>query len=199
VPYSLASAFLLFLLLIDPFGNVPLFVAMLKDVPVPRRRWIVLREHAMGMVALTVFLFAGQPLLDLLHVSREALGVAGGIILFLIALRMVFPSPHGVFGDVPGGEPFLVPLAIPSIAGPSAIAAILVVTPGQDAPRSMWLGALLAAGACSALILLFATEIARRLGPRGVQAMERIMGLLLTTVAVEMLLRGVKSAWSGES
>ena len=132
---ELFAATILLILVIDPFGNVPLVVSALKNVPPERRLRVVLRECAAAYVILVGFMLGGRTFLQWLHLSEESLTIAGGIILFLIAIRMVFPRPEGIFGDAPGAEPFLVPLAIPSIAGPSALAdrdVDGVARPGQD-------------------------------------------------------------------
>ena len=120
------SAAVLLLLVIDPFGNVPIVVSALANVAPSRRVRVVLRECIAAYVILLAFMFGGQTFLQWLQLSEVSLAIAGGIILFLIALRMVFRHPEGLFGDPPGAEPFLVPLAIPSIAGPSALATVML-------------------------------------------------------------------------
>jgi small neutral amino acid transporter SnatA (MarC family) len=119
---TIASAIILLFLVIDPFGNVPFFVAALKDVDPTRRRAVVVRELLIAYFVMVVFLFAGQPLLRVLGISGPALTIAGGVILFLIALRMVFPMRGRSLQEDLQGEPFIVPLAIPYIAGPSVLA-----------------------------------------------------------------------------
>jgi multiple antibiotic resistance protein len=173
------SAFITLLLVLDPVGNIPFLLAIMRDVE-PARRWkVILRECAIALVVLFLFLGFGQKLLQLLGLSQSSLGIAGGIILFLIALRMVFESSDTVFGGVPQGEPFIVPLAIPFLAGPSALASVLLL--GTSQALNVW-----AAG-----VLLLGHRIVRVVGARGVEALQRLMGLLLTAIAVEMFLRGV--------
>jgi MarC family membrane protein len=190
---ELFSATTLLILVIDPFGNVPIVVAVLKNVPPARHVAIVLRECAAAYAILVAFLVGGRTFLQWLHLSDESLTIAGGIILFLIAIRMVFPRAEGIFGDVPGAEPFLVPLAVPAIAGPSALATVMLMASRDPARIGSWLVALTAAMAATTLVLLAADRLQRWLGPRGVQALERLMGLVLTALAVEMLLAGVRS------
>jgi MarC family membrane protein len=187
------SAAVLLLLVIDPFGNVPIVVSALANVPAGRRSRVVLRECIAAYVILLAFMFGGQTFLQWLQLSEVSLAIAGGIILFLIALRMVFRHPEGVFGDPPGAEPFLVPLAIPSIAGPSALATVMLMVSRDPTHRLAWIIALTAAMAAATIVLLAAHWLQRVLGERGMLAVERLMGLVLTALAVQMLLDGVRT------
>src|SRR5512146_158117 len=137
---SFTSAVLILLLVMDPIGNIPLFVALLRDIEPSRRVTIIVRECAIAFAVLLAFVFIGRPLLDVLGLSDSSLNIAGGVILFLIALRIIFKHPEGVFGDTLAGEPFIVPLAIPSIAGPTALATVVVMV--SRAPNRMleWIG-----------------------------------------------------------
>lgn len=186
------SAAVLLLLVIDPFGNVPIVVAALANVEPSRRMRIVLRECLAAYVILVAFMFGGQAFLRWLQLSEVSLAIAGGIILFLIALRMVFRHPEGVFGDPPGAEPFLVPLAIPSIAGPSALATVMLMVSRDPTHRLAWFLALTAAMIVATLVLVAAYRLQRVLGERGMIAVERLMGLVLTAIAVQMLLDGLR-------
>ena len=190
---ELFSATILLVLVIDPFGNVPLVVAALRNVAPGRHARIVLRECAAAYVILLAFMFGGQTFLRWLHLSEESLTIAGGIILFLIAIRMVFPRPEGIFGDAPGTEPFLVPLAIPSIAGPSALATVMLMASRDPAKIGSWAIALTVAMGATTVVLVLADRLQRWLGERVVLAFERLMGLVLTALAVEMLLSGLRS------
>ena len=190
---ELFSATILLILVIDPFGNVPVVVAALRNVPPDRRVRVVLRECMAAYVILVAFMLGGRTFLQWLHLSEQSLTIAGGIILFLIAIRMVFPRPEGVFGDSPGAEPFLVPLAIPSIAGPSALATVMLMASRDPARIGSWLVALTVAMCATAVVLALADRLQRWLGERAVLAFERLMGLVLTALAVEMLLSGVRS------
>lgn len=187
------SAAVLLLLVIDPFGNVPVVVAALANVAPERRSRVVLRECIAAYVMLLAFMFGGQTFLAWLQLSEVSLAIAGGIILFLIALRMVFRHPEGVFGDPPGAEPFLVPLAVPSIAGPSALATVMLMVSRDPTHRAAWVAALTAAMIVATLVLLGAHRLQRVLGERGMLAVERLMGLVLTALAVQMLLDGVRN------
>lgn len=187
-----SSAILLFLIM-DPFGNIPMFLSALKDVDPARRSRIIIRELLIALGVLVVFLFGGEALLDLMHISQPSLTIAGGILLFLIALRMVFPISKHAGGEEIGGEPFVVPLAIPYVAGPSAMAAVIVIGSGEPGEWPQWLAALLLAWLGTAAILLLSTKLARFLGERGLVAIERLMGMLLVAISVEMFLGGLRT------
>lgn len=190
---SFTSAVVILLLVMDPLGNIPLFVALLRPVEPARRNVVILRECAIAFLVLLVFVFFGNSILSLLGLSGSSLNIAGGLILFLIALRMIFRRPEGVFGDVISGEPFIVPLAIPSITGPTAIATVILMV--SRAPQRMleWVAAAAIAMLITLTLLLFAERISKLVGERGLLAFERLMGLILTAIAVEMLLQGIES------
>jgi len=192
VEISFASAVVILLLVTDPIGNIPLFVSLLRPVPRKRRVRVILRECAIALGVLVAFVLFGRAILELLGLSDRSLNLAGGVVLFLIALRMIFRSPDGIFGDSPAGEPFIVPLAIPSIAGPAAIATVVLLVSRAPQRWPEWLAAVGLAMAASFLVLVFAERISRWLRERVLAAFERLMGLLLTAIAVEMLLRGIE-------
>ncbi len=191
---SFFQSFILLLLVTDPFGNVPLFVSTLRQVAPERRHRVVLRECLIAFGLLLVFMMVGRPFLDALQLSEVALRIGGGVILFLIALRMVFPQPGGVFGQTHAGatEPLIVPLAIPALAGPSALVTVLLFS--SQAKMSMWLyAAVISLVAIVWLAVLLAAErLQRVLGDAVMTAFERLMGLILTAIAIEMLLAGVR-------
>jgi len=190
------STALLLFLVIDPIGNIPAFLFILGSVPAERHRQVLVRELVIALGALVVFLFSGQYVLAALQVSQGSLGAAGGIILFLIALRMVFPVPKGVFGEESEiGEPFIVPLAIPLIAGPAAMATLMLLMARAPDEWPQWLAALLLAWSVSGVILLSTSRLANLLGRRTLMAIERLMGLVLTAVAVQMFIDGVGQAY----
>lgn len=194
---TLLSAALLLFLVMDPFGNVPIFLSVLRSVDEDRRRRVIARELLIALVFLLAFLFGGRYVLNAIGISESTLTVAGGVILFLIALRMIFPSPGGVFGadaeEVEGAEaePLLVPLAIPLIAGPSAMASVLFIMSSNPARWLEWLAALGLAWAASGAVLLLAPNLARLMGRRGLIATERLMGMVLTAIASKMVLTGI--------
>ena len=194
---SFFQSFILLLLVTDPFGNVPLFVSTLRQVAPERRHRVVLRECLIAFGLLLVFMMVGRPFLEALQLSEVALRIGGGVILFLIALRMVFPQPGGVFGQTHAGaaEPLIVPLAIPALAGPSALVTVLLFS--SQAKMSMWLyAAVISLVAIVWLAVLLAAERLQRVfGDAVMTAFERLMGLILTAIAIEMLLAGVRLMW----
>ena len=189
---KLSSAILTLFLVMDPLGNIPPFLSVLRDVQPERRRRVLIREVLIAYVVLLVFLFLGRRVLALLSLQPETISVAGGIVLFLIALRMIFPQERGLFGDALEGEPFIVPLAIPLVAGPSALAVLLLLQQSEVNVTWQWqlLLAVTIAWALSALILLSSTLLYRLLKERGLIAMERLMGMLLVMLAVQMFMNG---------
>ena len=187
---TLASATVLLFLVIDPFGNVPFFVSALKQVDPARRRRVVVRELLIAYAVMVVFLFFGQPLLKVLGIFGPALTIAGGVILFLIALRMVFPMRGRSSQEDIEGEPFIVPLAIPYVAGPSVLAVELLLMSDEPTRWPVWLVAISIAWAVTAVIVLFGSQVAERLGSRGLIAIERLMGMILVAIAIQMFLTG---------
>lgn len=188
---STLSAALLLFLVMDPLGNIPLFMTTLKKVDEKRQRFVVVRELFFALAFLIGFLFLGQYLLQLLHLSETALTTAGGIILMIIALRMIFPARDKSLEEDVEGEPFIVPLAIPYVAGPSAMATALLLMSREPGRWPEWLLAVFIAWLASAIIIYFSSYFARFLGEKGLVAVERLMGMLLITVAVQMLLNGI--------
>lgn len=187
------AAITLFLVL-DPLGNIPLFLAVLNRIEPERRRRVLLREMVVALAILVAFLFFGKYILRGMNISEPALSIGGGIVLFLIALRMIFPNwrapVHG--GEEAETEPFIVPLAVPMLAGPSSMATLILFSTQAPGRLTDWFVALLVAWSVSAA-LLFSAEVLRRvLGSRGLAALERLMGMILTTMAVQMLLTGIE-------
>ncbi len=190
---DLFSATILLLLVLDPFGNLPIVVSVLSKVPPARRVRIVLRECLFAFILLLAFMWGGRTFMQWLHLSETSLAIAGGIILFMISLRMVFPHKDGIFGESKDGEPFLVPLAVPSIAGPSALATVMLMASRDPEHMATWMLALTIAMVVTTLVLAASDRLQTWLGPRVVGAFEKLMGLLLTALAVEMLLNGLRT------
>lgn len=185
----LAASVTLFFVM-DPIGNIPIFHSILKDVPPKPRIKIIFRELIIALGILLIFLFLGTQILGFLGLTEPVLNVAGGIILFVIAIRMVFAMKTlGV--DEDETDPFIVPLAMPMVAGPSTITILMVQATSQPARKFEWLLALLLAWIMTTAILVASPFILKVLGQRGVRAMERLMGMLLILIAVQMLLDGV--------
>ena len=190
--YTFWSATILLVLITDPIGNIPIFANALKHVAPERRPLVILREILIAFVLLLTFMFVGESFLRVMNLSDLALQIGGGVILFLIALRMVFPPPEGVEAEQTT-EPLIVPLAVPAVAGPSALATVLLLVSQQPEKRLEWIGALCVTMLVSAVVLVSAERIQRVIGNRPVLAMERLMGLVLVSVSIEMLLRGIKT------
>jgi MarC family membrane protein len=190
---TFTSAVVILLLVMDPIGNIPLFVSLLRNVDPRRRVRVIVRECLIAFAVLIVFAFFGKSIPDLFGISDPSLTIAGGVILFLIALRMIFRGPDGVFGDMPEGEPFIVPLATPAIAGPAAIATIVLLVSAAPQCLPEWIGAVSVAMLVTLTLLTVAGHVSRLVGERGLIAFERLMGLILTAIAIEMLLRGVSA------
>jgi MarC family membrane protein len=189
---DLVSAFVLLFLVLDPLGNIPIVASLLNQVDSRRRVKVILRECVLAYLILLAFMFGGKQFLDLMHLSEISLSIAGGVILFMIAIRMVFKSPEGVLGDSIAHEPFIVPLAIPLIAGPSALATVMLMVSREPAKLGIWVGAMTAAMLVTTLLLALGERIEKLLGKRAMEAVERLMGLILTAIAIEMLLGGIK-------
>jgi multiple antibiotic resistance protein len=189
---SLTSAVVLLFLVMDPLGNVPFFAAALDRVALERQNRVVLRELLVAYGVMVLFLFAGGPVLKVLNISETALTLAGGVVLFLIAIRMVFPPAAGPARDDLEGEPFIVPLAIPYVAGPSVLATLLLMVNQEPGRWPEWLAALTVAWAVTASILLLSGRVRRILGQRGMIAIERLMGMVLVAIAVQMFLNGLE-------
>ncbi len=191
--YTFLSATILLVLITDPIGNIPIFANALKNVAPERRARVILREISIAFALLLTFMFVGESFLRVMNLSELALQIGGGVILFLIALRMVFPPPAGAADAEQLAEPLIVPLAVPAIAGPSALATVLLLVSQQPERRLEWIGALCVTMLISAAVLVSAERIQRVIGTRLVTAVERLMGLVLVSVAIEMMLRGVKT------
>ena len=188
---TMLSAALLLFLILDPLGNIPVFLGLLKPLPAHRRRIVLVRELLIALVVLFVFLWGGRYVLEAMHLRQESVSIAGGIVLFLIGLKMIFPRPEGMFGDLPDGEPFIVPMAIPMVAGPSGMAAVMLLGSQEPGRMADWTLALFIAWLGTAAILFSATYLYKVLGMRVLSAVERLMGMLLVAISVQMLMDGV--------
>lgn len=188
---TIASAALLLFLILDPLGNIPVFLSLLRTLPPKRQRIVLARELLIALGVLMLFLWFGRYALTAMHLRQESVSIAGGIVLFLIGIRMIFPPPEGLMGELPDGEPFIVPLAIPFVAGPSGMAAVMLM--GSDEPTRLgdWSLALLIAWGATAAILFSATYLYKVLGSRVLTAVERLMGMLLVALSVQMFLDGL--------
>jgi multiple antibiotic resistance protein len=191
---TIYTAAIMLFLVMDPLGNIPVFLTVLQHTEPRRRRIVIAREMVIALGILTAFLFFGKYILSSLDISGPALSIGGGVVLFLIAIRMIFPP--GENDSAAGGsnrdeEPLLVPLAVPLVAGPSSMALVILISTQYPDRMLEWFAALLIAWLAGSVILLSSEFLRRRLGRRVIVALERLMGMILTTVAIEMLLRGI--------
>lgn len=190
---DLFGAALLLFLVMDPLGNIPIFLSVLEKVAPARRYRVLVRELLLALAIMVGFLLLGQYLMALLHLSSAAISVAGAIILFLISVKMIFPVPRPMREeDGEEGEPLLVPLAVPLVAGPSLLAVVLLLVTNEPERIGLWGLAIFSAWSVSSAILLAAPMLQRVLGKRVITAMERLMGMLLVALAVQMFLDGLK-------
>lgn len=195
--HTLLSAFIVLLLVLDPLGSLPVFIPIMRDVPPERRTWVAVREVGIAFAVLAAFMLLGDGFLRVMHLSERSLEVAGGVILLMVAIRMIFSHEGGVYGVPEGREPLIFPLAVPLLAGPSAMATVLLLASRQPERVMSWLGALAAAMAVSGAVLLACDRIRRWVGDSVVAAIEKLMGLVLTAIAVEMILAGLKRYFFG--
>jgi len=190
--HSFLSAFILLLLVLDPLGSLPVFIPIMRGVAPERRTWVATREVGIAFGVLVAFMFLGNGFLNVMRLSERSLEVAGGVILLIIAIRMIFSHEGGVYGVPEGKEPMIFPLAVPLLAGPSAMATVLLLASRQPDRVLSWAVALACAMAVSGAVLLLCDRIRQLLGDSVVSALEKLMGLVLTAIAVEMILAGLK-------
>ena len=190
--HSFFSAFILLLLVLDPFGSLPIFIPVMRGVAPERRARVALREVGIAFGVLFAFMFFGEGFLRVMHLSERSLEVAGGVILLMVAIRMIFSLEGGAYGVPAGNEPMIFPLAVPLLAGPSAMATVLLLASRQPDRMLSWVTALACATAVSGGVLLLCERIRRLLGDSVVSAIEKLMGLVLTAIAVDMVLAGLK-------
>jgi MarC family membrane protein len=195
--HTFVSALILLLLVLDPLGSLPIFIPIMRTVPKERRTRVAVREVTIAFCVLLAFMFLGDGFLRVMHLSERSLEVAGGVILLMVAIRMIFSHEGGVYGTPDGREPLIFPLAVPLLAGPSAMATVLLLASRQPERMLQWVGALVCAMVVSGAVLLLCDRIRRLLGDSVVSAVEKLMGLVLTAIAVEMILAGLKRYFFG--
>ena len=191
------SASIMLFLIMDPLGNLPIFASILRHIDPAKRRMVLIRELIFALIIMLLFLFAGESILTFLNLRSESVSIAGGIILFLISIKMIFPQPGGVAGLAAGEEPFIVPMAIPLMAGPSILAALILLAHTDSSRMGDWTLALIMAWGASAIILMFNSLFTRILGEKGLTAIERLMGMVLVMLSVQMFLDGVANYLNG--
>mgnify|MGYP000143516360 FL=1 len=193
---TILAAILLLVIIMDPIGNVPVFLSILKNIPLERRRIIIIRELLIAFIILLFFMFVGRYLLQMLEIEQSSLGVTGGIILFIIAIRMIFPGTKPLFSHNETTEPLIVPLAVPMLAGPSAIAAVILFMAQEPNRWVEWTFVVFVACLISGVILVSSETLGRKLGNRALIAIERLMGIILVMVSVDFILDGIKQTFN---
>lgn len=192
---SVFSATAVLFLVLDPLGNIPMFTSVLSPVDRGRHCRIIVRELLIALAVLVIFLFAGSHILAVLGISQSSLGIAGGIILLMIAIKMVFSGSEKIFENMANDVPFVVPLAVPLVAGPAAIATVMLLMAREPSRWPEWLLALVCAWLGSGVLLMFSDQLNVLLGDRVLKAIERLMGMILTAVAVEMFVTGIRQSF----
>lgn len=192
---TILAAILLLIIIMDPIGNVPVFLSILKNIPLERRRIIIIRELLIAFIILLFFMFVGRYVLQMLEIEQSSLGVTGGIILFIIAIRMIFPGTKPLFSHNETTEPLIVPLAVPMLAGPSAIAAVILFMAQEPNRWVEWTFVVFIACLISGVILVSSETLGRKLGNRALIAIERLMGIILVMVSVDFILDGIKQTF----
>ena len=193
---TVLASILLLVIIMDPIGNVPVFLSILKNIPMERRKIIIIRELIIAFLILMFFMFVGRFLLQLLQIAQSSLGIAGGIILFIIAIRMIFPGTKPMFSHDEESEPLVVPLAVPMLAGPSAIAAVILLMAQEPQRWLDWTLAVFVASLISGIILVSSESLGRKLGNRALTAIERLMGIFLIMISVDFVLDGIKQTFN---
>jgi len=188
---SLLTLTVILLLIMDPLGNISSFLKLLRDLPAKRRRLIIIREMLIALAFMIVFNYFGELIFDVLNISEAALTITSGAILFLVAIKILFPATDSLRANLPSGEPFVTPLAIPLIAGPSLLATIMLFAHLEPSQWVM-LGAILISWAIAVTILFTGATLQRILGNNGLMACERLMGMVLILLAIQRLLEGVQ-------
>ena len=191
---ELISSYIVTLILVmDPFGNIPLFITALKRVPQERRTKVLVRELMIALFIMMVFLFAGAKMLAWLGIAKYSLGVSGGIVLFIMSIKLVFNSLEDEQTQVnqKDEEPFVVPLAIPLIAGPASLSMLLILSADAPSKIGYLFVAVLIASLLNGIVLLLSFPLSNLLGKRGLIALERLTGLLMVLISVNMMMGGI--------
>lgn len=189
---DIATAAVTLFLIMDPIGNVPVFNAVLSKLDDDSRTKVIARELLIALAILLGFLFAGNSILGFLGLTQSSLNIAGGILLFIISVRMIFPSSSEHGDEAATEDPFVVPLAVPMIAGPSTIAVLLLLSSKHPGQIMEWAVALFMAWLGATLLLVTSPKLLTVIGARGSRALERLMGMILVILATQMLLNGIR-------
>lgn len=189
---SFISSVITLALVMDGFGNIPLFIAALKKVAPERRKTVLLRELGIALLIMVAFLFLGKWFLQAFGIHEYSLSIAGGIILFIISVKLVFGGDEEPKNDPKEDEPFVVPLAIPLVAGPAALSMVMI-TAAQQSNKFITLGAVVVASLINSVILMMSFPLSNLLGKRGLIAIERLTGMILILMSVDMVMGGISA------
>lgn len=189
---SFISSVITLALVMDGFGNIPLFIAALKKVAPERRKIVLFRELGIALLIMVAFLFLGKWFLKAFGIHEYSLSIAGGIILFIISVKLVFGGEEETKSDPKEDEPFVVPLAIPLVAGPAALSMVMI-TAAQQSNKFITLGAVIVASLINSAILMASFPISNLLGKRGLTAIERLTGMILILMSVDMVMGGIST------
>ncbi|MBA3721004.1 MAG: antibiotic transporter [Parachlamydiaceae bacterium] len=192
---SLFSVALVLILIMDPIGNINSYLSLVKEIPPKRQRWIVIREMLFALIAMIIFNYLGEFIFDFLGLSETTVRLSSGVILFLIAIKILFTAPDSMRANLPVGEPFIFPLAIPLIAGPALLATIMLYA-HIEPYQSVMLIAILIAWLVAAVVIYFSSTIKRFLGESGLMAFERLIGMVLVLIAIQRFLEGILLLWA---
>jgi multiple antibiotic resistance protein len=191
------TSFISIMVIINPLSTIGLFLSLTKNDREEERRKIAFRSSLAAFLVLVFFAFGGFFIFAVYGITLEAFRIAGGVILMIIGLRMLFP-PQNSHGDLRvHGDIYLVPLAIPMTSGPGAITTAIVLSTQVTNPWleiALW-GAIFVSCAINFIVLRYAGSIYRRVGPNSVEALIKIMGLLVCSVAVQFIIIGMKAAF----
>lgn len=188
---SLLSISVVLFLIMDPIGNIASYLYLMRDIKPKRRALILAREMGIALAAMLIFNYLGEFIFDLLGISETTVRIASGVILFLIAIKILFPARDSLRANLPQGEPFITPLAIPLIAGPSLLATVMLYAQMEQSQPVM-LGAILIASLATFLVLLVSPFLQRWLKNNGLLALEKLMGMVLVLIAVQRFAEGLK-------
>jgi len=178
-------------LIMDPIGNISSFLNLLKDFPKEARRKIIIREMLIALAAMLAFNILGEYIFSVLQISETALKLASGAVLFLVAIKILFPSIDSLRANLPAGEPFITPLAIPLIAGPSLLATIMLFA-HLEPSQPVMLSAIFMAWLLAVIVLLAGKTLQRIIGTNGLMACERLMGMVLVMLAIQRFAEGLQ-------
>jgi multiple antibiotic resistance protein len=192
---SLISIAVVLFLIMDPLGNISSFLSLTKDLEPKKQNTVILREMLVALAAMIFFNYLGEVIFDVLELSETTVRISSGIILFLIAIKILFTAPDSLRANLPKGEPVVFPVAIPLIAGPGLLATIMLYA-HMEPYQSIMIVAILLAWAASVVILYFAKPIKQYLGTNGLMAAERLVGMVLVLISIQRFLEGILLFWT---